>query len=128
MQARVEERSRRIVIARLGEMELADARHLARAMLTRIRAGADCRAAGSPPGYPGSYTEDVKPLNGAEARGRKPSPDRRLLKAVLDHNRRNTEGQWYWLNDWRREKQEAQARFTRRDVAERRRHRDAPFT
>lgn len=27
-------------------------------------------------------------------------------------------GQWYWLNDWRRKKQEAQARFTYRDLAD----------
>ena len=27
-------------------------------------------------------------------------------------------GQWYWLNDWRRRKQEAQARFTYRDMAD----------
>ncbi len=27
-------------------------------------------------------------------------------------------GQWYWLNDWRRKKQEARARFTYRDMAE----------
>ena len=26
-------------------------------------------------------------------------------------------GQWYWLNDWRRKKQEARARFTYRDMA-----------
>lgn len=26
-------------------------------------------------------------------------------------------GQWYWLNDWRRKKQEARARFTYRDLA-----------
>jgi len=26
-------------------------------------------------------------------------------------------GQWYWLNDWRRQKQAAQARFTYRDLA-----------
>lgn len=28
-------------------------------------------------------------------------------------------GQWYWLNDWRREKQEAHARFTYRELANR---------
>lgn len=27
-------------------------------------------------------------------------------------------GQWYWLNDWRRRKQEAQVRFTYRDMAD----------
>ena len=27
-------------------------------------------------------------------------------------------GQWYWLNDWRRGKQESQARFTYRDLAD----------
>ena len=39
MQARVEGRSRRIVIARHGEIELAEARRRARDMLARIRAG-----------------------------------------------------------------------------------------
>ena len=39
VQARIEGRSRRIVIARHGEMELAQARRRARDMLTRIRAG-----------------------------------------------------------------------------------------
>ena len=39
VQARIEGRSRRIVIARHGEMELAEARRRARDMLTRIRAG-----------------------------------------------------------------------------------------
>ncbi len=39
VQARIEGRSRRIVIARHGEMELADARRRARDMLHRIRAG-----------------------------------------------------------------------------------------
>ena len=39
VQARIEGRSRRIVIARHGEMELAEARHRARDMLGRIRAG-----------------------------------------------------------------------------------------
>ncbi|HVX47351.1 MAG TPA: SAP domain-containing protein [Mycobacteriales bacterium] len=28
-------------------------------------------------------------------------------------------GQWYWLNDWRRERQKAGARFTYRDLADR---------
>lgn len=32
---------------------------------------------------------------------------------------RDKSGQWYWLNDWRREKQEARARFTYRDLANR---------
>ena len=27
-------------------------------------------------------------------------------------------GQWYWLNDWRRKKQEQQARFTYQDIAD----------
>ena len=39
VQARIEGRSRRIVIARHGEMELAEARRRARDMLARIRAG-----------------------------------------------------------------------------------------
>ena len=39
VQARIEGRSRRIVIARHGEMELAEARRPARDMLARIRAG-----------------------------------------------------------------------------------------
>ena len=39
VQARIEGRSRRIVIARHGEIELAEARRRARNMLTRIRAG-----------------------------------------------------------------------------------------
>ena len=39
VQARIEGRSRRIVIARHGEIELAEARRRARDMLTRIRAG-----------------------------------------------------------------------------------------
>ena len=39
VQARIEGRSRRIVIARHGEMELAEARHRARDILARIRAG-----------------------------------------------------------------------------------------
>ncbi len=39
MQTRIEGRSRRIVIARHGEMELAEARRRARDMLARIRAG-----------------------------------------------------------------------------------------
>ncbi len=39
VQARIEERSRRIVIARHGEMELAQARRRARDVLARIRAG-----------------------------------------------------------------------------------------
>ena len=39
VQARIEGRSRRIVIARHGEMELAEARRRARGMLDRIRAG-----------------------------------------------------------------------------------------
>ncbi len=39
MQARIEGRSRRIVIARHGEMDLAQARRRARDMLARIRAG-----------------------------------------------------------------------------------------
>ena len=39
VQARIEGRSRRIVIARHGEMELAEARRRAREMLARIRAG-----------------------------------------------------------------------------------------
>ena len=39
VQARIEGRSRRIVIARHGEMDLADARRRARDMLARIRAG-----------------------------------------------------------------------------------------
>ena len=39
VQARIEGRSRRIVIARYGEMELAEARRRARDMLGRIRAG-----------------------------------------------------------------------------------------
>ncbi len=39
VQARIEGRSRRIVIARHGEMELADARRRARDVLARIRAG-----------------------------------------------------------------------------------------
>ena len=39
VQAHIEGRSRRIVIARHGEMELAEARRRARAMLARIRAG-----------------------------------------------------------------------------------------
>ena len=39
VQARIEGRSRRIVIARYGEMELAEARRRARDMLARIRAG-----------------------------------------------------------------------------------------
>ena len=39
VQARIEGRSRRIVIARHGEMELAQARRRARDMLARIRAG-----------------------------------------------------------------------------------------
>ena len=30
---------------------------------------------------------------------------------------RRKSGQWYWLNDWRRKKQEARARFTYRDLA-----------
>ena len=41
VQARIEGRSRRIAIARHGEMELAQARHRARDMLARIRAGAN---------------------------------------------------------------------------------------
>lgn len=32
---------------------------------------------------------------------------------------RDKSGQWYWLNDWRRAKQEAGARFTYRDLANR---------
>ncbi len=32
---------------------------------------------------------------------------------------RDKSGQWYWLNDWRRAKQEAGARFTYRDLASR---------
>ena len=39
VQARIERRSRRIVIARHGEMELAEARRRSRVMLGRIRAG-----------------------------------------------------------------------------------------
>ena len=39
VQTRIEGRSRRIVIARHGEMELAEARRRARDMLARIRAG-----------------------------------------------------------------------------------------
>ena len=39
VQARIEGRSRRIVIARHGEIELAEARRRARDMLARIRAG-----------------------------------------------------------------------------------------
>ncbi len=39
VQARIEGRSRRIVIARHGEMDLAQARRRARDMLARIRAG-----------------------------------------------------------------------------------------
>ena len=39
VQARIEGRSRRIVIARYGEMELAEARRRARDILARIRAG-----------------------------------------------------------------------------------------
>ena len=39
VQARIEERTRRIVIARHGEMELAEARRRARDILARIRAG-----------------------------------------------------------------------------------------
>ena len=39
VQARIEGRSRRIVIARHGEMDLAEARRRARDMLARIRAG-----------------------------------------------------------------------------------------
>ena len=39
VQARIEGRSRRIVIARHGEMELSEARRRARDMLGRIRAG-----------------------------------------------------------------------------------------
>jgi len=39
VQARIEGRSRRIVIARHGEMELAEARRRTRDMLARIRAG-----------------------------------------------------------------------------------------
>ena len=39
VQARIEGRTRRIVIARHGEMELAEARRRARDMLARIRAG-----------------------------------------------------------------------------------------
>ena len=41
VQARIEGRSRRIVIARHGEMKLAEARRRARDMLARIRAGAN---------------------------------------------------------------------------------------
>ena len=39
VQARIDGRSRRIVIARHGEMELAEARRRARELLGRIRAG-----------------------------------------------------------------------------------------
>ena len=39
VQARIEGRSRRIVVARFGEMELAEARRRARDLLDRIRAG-----------------------------------------------------------------------------------------
>lgn len=31
---------------------------------------------------------------------------------------KNKSGQWYWLNDWRRKKQEAYARITYRDLAD----------
>ena len=41
VQARIEGRSRRIVIARFGEMQLAQARRQARDMLDRIRKGAN---------------------------------------------------------------------------------------
>jgi hypothetical protein len=42
----------------------------------------------------------------------------RRIVHVGDPGLRDKSGQWYWLNDWRRQQQEAGARFTYRDLAE----------
>lgn len=41
------------------------------------------------------------------------------LVAERDPSLRVKSGQWYWLNDWRREKQRAEASFTYQDLADR---------
>jgi len=43
----------------------------------------------------------------------------RRIVHVRDPGLRDKSGQWYWLNDWRRTQQEAGARFTYRDLADR---------
>jgi hypothetical protein len=41
------------------------------------------------------------------------------LARARDADVRDKSGQWYWLNDWRRQQQDASRRFTYQDLAER---------
>ena len=78
VQARIEGRSRRIVIARHGEMELAEARRRARDMLARIRAG-------------GNPADDIQRAKEApklqRVRGRVSAPLRTALEALRAQDR-----------------------------------------